>query len=112
MENPEFEKSKIYKIAGLGEFIPHEVVIKNILDRATGNVSAVFIDKGEHIIEELSRFDRFIEIIKGKAEVFINDNSFNLTSGHFIIIPANSKITIKTNEKCKMISTIIKSGYE
>lgn len=112
MKNLQFEKSKIYKIAGIEEFITDEVVIKNILDKVTGNVNAVFIDKGQLITEKLSRFDQFVEIVEGEAQVIIDDNLFCLTSGQFIIIPANSKTTILANERSKIISTTIKSGYE
>lgn len=112
MKNREFEKSKIYNIDAMGDFTPSGVVVKNILKRATGNVNAVFIDRGEELTEDLSRFDHLIQIIEGEAEVIIGDHSYKLTSGQFIIIPANSRNTIKANEKFKMISTIIKSGYE
>lgn len=112
MENPEFEKSKIYTIAELADYMPHTVVVKHILKRATGTVKAVLMDAGEQLAETISRFDHFIQIIEGKAEVFIDDHSFNLASGEFIIIPANSRNTIIANEKSKIISTIIKSGYE
>lgn len=112
MKNLEFEKSKIYIIVGMDHYIPNGVYIKSILKRPTGNVNAVFIDRGEQITENLSRFDHFIQIIEGKANVLINDDSYSLTSGQSIIIPAHSRNTIKAKEKFKMISTIIKSGYE
>lgn len=112
MEHPEFEKSKIYIISGMDNFDPHGVVTKNILKRASGNVALVFIDSGEELTEKFSRFDQFIQIIEGEAEVLIDNNSFSLSSGQSIIIPANTNNTIKANEKFKMISTIIKSGYD
>lgn len=86
--------------------------MKSILKKATGHVSAVIIDKGEQITEDFSRFDHFIQIIEGKANVQIDDNSFTLIAGECIIVPAHSKNTISANERFKMISTIIKSGYE
>lgn len=112
MNHSEFETSKIFVIAGISEYVPHGVVVKNILKKTTGNVNAIAIDKGEQVIDELSRFDHFIQIIEGRAEVIIDDISYNLNLGESIIIPANSKSTIQANEKFKMISTIIKSGYE
>ncbi|RXJ49648.1 cupin domain-containing protein [Gelidibacter gilvus] len=112
MESSEFEKSKIFIIVGLDHYVDNGVFMKTILKRPTGNVSAVFIDRGEQITENLSRFDHFIQIIEGKAEVQIDDHSFSLISGESIIIPAHSKNTIRANERFKMISTIIKSGYE
>lgn len=112
MNKSEYEKSKIFTIAGEDHYIPHGVFTKTILKGATGNVKAVFMDKDEQIIEKLSRFDHFIQIIEGKAEVQINGDSYSLTSGESIIIPAHSRNTIKATERFNMISTIIKSGYE
>jgi quercetin dioxygenase-like cupin family protein len=112
MDTADFEKSKIFTVVDLDHYVPNGIFMKTILKRPTGNVSAVFIDRGEQITEKLSRFDHFIQIIEGQAEVQIDDNLFSLISGESIIIPAHSKNTIKANERFKMISTIIKSGYE
>ncbi|HUH29291.1 cupin [Gelidibacter sp.] len=112
MDPSEFEKSKIFFLVGMDHYVDNGVFIKSILKRPTGNVSAVFIDRGEQINENLSRFDHFIQIIEGKAEVQIDDHNFTLMAGEAIIIPAHSKNSIKANERFKMISTIIKSGYE
>lgn|SRR5690554_1743717 len=112
MESPDFEKSKIYIIAGMEDFSNQKVVVKDILKRATGNIRAVFVDRGHQLTEQHSRFDHFIHILEGKAEVLIDNRSYNLSSGQSIIIPAHSTNSIKASEKFKMISTIIKSGYE
>lgn len=93
-------------------FVENGVFTKTILQRPTGNVSAIFMDRGEQISENFSRFANFIQVIEGKADIQIDEKSFQLNSGESLIIPANSKNTIKANERFKMISTIIKSGYE
>ena len=48
----------------------------------------------------------------GKAEVVIDGKSNLLQTGESIIIPAHRPNSIKANERFKMISTIITSGYE
>jgi quercetin dioxygenase-like cupin family protein len=112
MDNTEVEKSKMFIVIELIEYIPNSVVIKTIIKKTTGNVSAVSIDSGEALTEKTSPFDTFIQVIDGKAEIVINDQSNLLNTGESIIIPAHSRHTIKANERFKMISTIIKSGYE
>ncbi|MBZ4189338.1 cupin domain-containing protein [Niabella pedocola] len=112
MENPEIEKAKVFIIVEILEYIPNSVVIKTIIRKTTGNVSAVSFDSGEALSEKTSPFDTFIQIIDGRAEVLIDGNSSLLQTGQSIIIPAHSRNTIKANERFKMISTIIKSGYE
>ncbi|SHE53092.1 Cupin domain-containing protein [Arenibacter palladensis] len=112
MENTEVEKSKTFIIVEIIEYVPNAVVIKTIIKKTTGNVTAVSVDTGENITEKISPYDRFVQIIEGRAEIVIDNNSQTLETGQSIIIPANSKNTIKANERFKMISTIIKSGYE
>jgi quercetin dioxygenase-like cupin family protein len=112
MKNSEQEKSKAFIIVEIIEYVPNAVVIKTIIKKTTGNVTAVSIDSGENLTEKSSPFDTFIQIIEGKAEILIDAISQNLDTGESIIIPAHSKNIIKANERFKMISTIIKSGYE
>jgi hypothetical protein len=42
----------------------------------------------------------------------INDVSHLLETGQSIIIPAQARNTLKANVRFKMLSTVIKSGYE
>ncbi|TBW27137.1 cupin domain-containing protein [Gramella sp. KN1008] len=112
MENVEVEKSKVFIVVEIIEYIPNSIVIKTIIKKTTGNVSVVSFDSGENLTEKTSPFDTFIQIIAGKAEIWINDISQILETGESIIIPAHSRNSIKANERFKMISTIIKSGYE
>jgi quercetin dioxygenase-like cupin family protein len=108
----EFEKSKVFIIVEIIEYVPNSVVIKTILKKTTGNVSAISFDSGEGFAEKTSPFDTFIQVIEGKAQVIIDSKSHHLVTGQSIIIPAHRKNVIKANERFKMISTVIKSGYE
>lgn len=110
--NREFDKSKAFIIVEIIEYVPNSAVIKTIIKKTTGNVSAVSVDTGEALGIKTSPFDTFIQIIDGKAEILIDDISNQLETGQSIIIPAHSSNTIKANERFKMISTVIKSGYE
>ena len=69
-------------------------------------------DSGEGLSEKKSPFDTFVQIIEGKADIVIDKISNILQTGQGIIIPAHSSNLIKPNGRFKMISTIIKSGYE
>jgi len=112
MENTEFIKSDAFNVAEVIDYVPNSVVIKTIIKKITGNVSAVSFDSGELLCGKTSPFETFIQIIEGNAEVVIDDKSNLLETGQSIIIPAHTPNTIKANEKFKMISTLIKSGYE
>ena len=112
MDNLEYKNLKAFKIVDTVEYLPKAVVIKSILRKTTGIVSAVSFDSGEVLVGKISPFDTLIQIIDGNSEIIIDDKSNLLETGQSIIIPAHSKNTIKANVRFKMISTIIKSGYE
>jgi quercetin dioxygenase-like cupin family protein len=112
LDNSEVEKSKAHIIVEIIEYMANSVVIKTIIRKSTGNISVMSFDSGEGLTEKTSPFDTFIQIIEGKAEIVIEKRSHLLQSGEGIIIPAHSSNYIQPNGRFKMISTIIKSGYE
>lgn len=108
----EIEKEKTHIIVEIIEYVPHAVVSKTIIRKTTGNITVSSFDAGEELAEKTSPFDNYIQIIDGAAEVGINDKKYKLRLGEGIIIPAHTSHKFNANEQFKMISTIIKSGYE
>lgn len=112
MQYTDMEKSKMHILIEMIEYVPNSVVSRTIMRKNTGNVSVIAIDTGEALAEEISPFDTFLQIIEGSAEVVIDEKSNMLETGEGIIIPAHTSNNVNGNGRFKMISTIIKSGYE
>ena len=112
MLTTEIEKSRTHILIEIIEYVPNSVVSKTIIRKTTGNISIVAIDIGEALAEKISPFDTYIQVIEGVAEVVIDEKSNILQTGQAIIIPAHASNIVKANERFKMISTVIKSGYE
>jgi quercetin dioxygenase-like cupin family protein len=110
--NSELEKSRSHILIEIIEYVPNSVVTKTIIRKTTGNVSVVAIDIGEALAEKTSPFDAFIQVIEGVAEVSIDNKVNILATGQGIIVPAHTSNSFRANERFKMISTVIKSGYE
>lgn len=111
-ENVELEKGKSHIIVEIIEYVPNAVVSKTIIKKTTGNVTVSSFDAGEELAEKISPYDTYIQIIDGAAELTINKKKFKLKLGDGIIIPAHSRHFFNATEQFKMISTVIKSGYE
>ena len=92
--------------------MPNAVVSKTIIKKATGNITAMSFDEGEELSEKISPFDTYIQIIDGTAEIIVNTIKHTLKLGTGFIIPAHATHHFNANEQFKMISTVIKSGYE
>jgi quercetin dioxygenase-like cupin family protein len=112
LDNTELEKSKPHIIVEILEYVPNSVLIKTIIKKTTGNITVTSLDAGEELAEKTSPFDTFIQIIDGTAQVEITNKKYKLRLGEGIIIPAHSPHCFNAGEQFKMISTIIKSGYE
>ena len=108
----ELEKSKPHIIVEILEYVPNSILMKTIIKKTTGNITVTSMDAGEELAIKTSPFDTFIQIIDGTAQVIIRDKKYNLRLGEGIIIPAHAAHCFNANEQFKMISTIIKSGYE
>lgn len=108
----ELAKSTPHIIVEILEYVPNSILIKTIIKKTTGNITVSSLDAGEELTEKTLPFDSFIQIIDGAAEVIINDKKYRLRLGEGIIIPAHSAHCFNANEQFKMISTIIKSGYD
>jgi quercetin dioxygenase-like cupin family protein len=111
-DNAELEKSKPHIVVEILEYIPNSILIRTIIKKTTGNITVIAVGAGEKLAEKTSPFDTFIQIIDGTAQVEIRDKKYKLRLGEGIIIPAHSSHRFNANEQFKMISTIIKSGYE
>lgn len=112
MEVSEVEKEKSHIIVEIIQYIPNAVLSKTILKKLTGNITASSFDAGEELAEKTSPFDNYIQIIDGTAEIIINEITHKLTLGQGIVIPAHATHCFNANVQFKMLSTIIKSGYE
>jgi quercetin dioxygenase-like cupin family protein len=108
----ELEKSKAHIVVEIIEYMPNSVVSKTIIKKITGNITVSSFDAGEELEEKTSAFDIYIQIIDGTAQLAINNKNYMLKLGEGIIIPAHAKHHFNAYVQFKMISTVIKSGYE
>ena len=108
----EIEKSKVHIVVEIVHYVPNAVLSKTIVKKITGNITASAFDKGEEMGEKISPFDTYIQIIDGSAVVNINEKPFQLLLGEGIVIPAHASHSFSAEHQFKMISTIIKSGFE
>jgi quercetin dioxygenase-like cupin family protein len=108
----EQEKGKVHIIVEIVEYVPNAVMSRTIIKKSTGNVTAMSLSMGEELSEKTIPFDTYVQIIDGAADVTINRNLHHLKLGAGIVIPAHSLHRFDAKQQFKMISTIIKSGYE
>ncbi len=110
MSTNEFEKAKIFSFPESIEYSDGGIVSKTVLKKPTGNISLFSFASGEGLSEHTAPFDAMIQVVEGKGEIIIGGESFFLSSGKVIIMPANIPHSVKAVEKFKMVLTMIRSN--
>ncbi len=108
----ELLKGEDHIIVEIVEYVDNAVMSRTILKKVTGNVTAMSFSAGEELSEKTIPFDTYIQIIDGSADITIGNKTHHLKHGSGIVIPAHTLHRFNASQRFKMISTLIKSGYE
>lgn len=112
MKNIESEKSTNHRLVDMVKYETGSVVSKFILRKKTGSISISSFDAGEVMPVKASPFDHMIQILDGEAEIVLDEKPTTLSAGQVIVIPAHIWHSMKAKRPFKMLSIIIKGGYE
>jgi len=108
----EIDKGDRFVLSEIIEYVPNSVVSNILLKKLTGTVRIFSVDSGKVLSEKTSPFDTLIQVIEGAADITIEAKTSRVEAGQAIIIPAHARNSIVAIVRFKMLSTIIKSGYE
>lgn len=112
IDNKGLEKSVPHTVVEIIEYVSKSVVTKTILKKITGSITVSSFAAGEEQNGRVSPFEIYVQILDGSADVKIDNRKYHLGQGEGMLIPAHVKHDFSAGEQFKMISTIIKSGYE
>lgn len=85
------------------------VVSRTLIDRKIGTITLFTFDAGQGLSEHTAPFDAFVQIFDGIADVTIDGKVQRVSSGEFIIMPANIPHSLKAVEKFKMMLVMIRA---
>lgn len=100
---------KVLDLAAMVDYQQASVVSRTLISKDAGTVTLFAFSQGQSLSEHTAPFDAMVYIIDGKAEVMISGESFNLTKGQMVIMPANKPHTVKAVVDFKMALVMIKS---
>ncbi|WP_422004481.1 hypothetical protein [Roseivirga pacifica] len=112
MSNEEIEVALPFNNASLVQYSDNSIVIRTIMSKPTGYISVAAFAVGESLEGKISPFNTMLQIIEGEAEVVIGGESYIVGESHSIIIHANLRSTLIAKTPFKVLTTVIKSGYE
>ncbi|MFC2081520.1 cupin domain-containing protein [Bacteroidota bacterium] len=108
MTTDQFPKNKVLSMDQEVQYADNSIVSRQVIKDASGNISLFAFDKGQELSEHTAPFDALVQILDGRAEIFIAGEKNILGSGSSIIMPANIPHALKAVERFKMLLTMIK----
>lgn len=112
MKNGEIEKGVPFVLINSIEYVTDSITSRSILKKASGAIVTTSFDAGKRSAEGTSPFDTLIQVTEGSVKIFIESRAVILAAGEAIVIPAHKRSSMAALNRFKMLSTIIKSGYE
>ena len=112
MSNEEIEAALPFNNASLVNYSDNSIVVRTIMSKPTGYISVAAFAIGESMEGKISPFNTILQIIEGEAEVIIGGESYIVCESHSIMVPANLRSTLIAKTEFKVMTTVIKSGYE
>lgn len=112
MSNEEIEAALPFNSASLVSYSDNSITIRTIMSKPTGYISVAAYAIGESMEGKISPFNTLLQIIEGEAEVIIGGESYDVSESQSIIVPANLRSTLFAKTQFKVLTTVIKSGYE
>ena len=105
-------KTAVAQVMKLKDLIAYQngaVVSRTLVDHDGGTVTAFAFDEGQGLSEHTAPYDAFVIVIEGQVDIKISGESFHLSEGEMIIMPANKPHALKAVTKFKMILVMVKS---
>lgn len=100
-------KSQVLKLADLVSYQESSVVSRQITKAESGNVTLFAFDAEQELSEHTAPFDALVHILDGSADIRISGQSYTLSTGDAIVMPANQPHGIKAKNRFKMLLTMI-----
>jgi quercetin dioxygenase-like cupin family protein len=108
-QDPSNSNPEVMRLAELVEYQAGSVVSRTLIKKEKGTLTLFAFDEGEALSEHTAPFDAFVYIVDGEANITIEKESYQLSAGDALILPANRRHSVKATKRFKMLLTMIRS---
>ncbi|SMG42980.1 cupin domain-containing protein [Dethiosulfovibrio salsuginis] len=84
------------------------VVSRTLVDRPVGTVTAFAFDKGQALSEHSAPYDALVQVVEGELQISIGAESHTVTSGRWLLMPADIPHALQAKEPSVMLLTMIR----
>ena len=93
----------------LAEYQQGSVVSNTLVKKEKGTVTLFAFDEGEGLSEHTAPFDALVHVVDGEAEVSVGDETFRVSPGQLLLLPADVPHAVHAPVKFKMLLTMIRA---
>jgi quercetin dioxygenase-like cupin family protein len=91
------------------EYQTGSVVSRTLMKNEAGSITLFAFDAGQILSEHTVPYKAFLQVIDGEVEITIAGETFQLSGGQIIVLPANKPHSVNAVQKFKMILTLLRS---
>ena len=102
------ENKTVLVPAELIDYASDGIVSKEFVKNNGGGITLFAFDAGQRLSEHTAPFDAVVQVLDGTAEVIIDGQPFEVSSGNMIIMPAVHPHAVHANVRFKMMLTMIR----
>lgn len=101
--------ARVAKLNELAQYQADSIVSRTLVNKPSGTITLFAFTQGQSLSEHTAPYDALVQILDGRAEIKIADETFSVAQGETIILPANIPHAVNANENFKMLLTMIRA---
>ncbi|MBI4670223.1 MAG: cupin domain-containing protein [Chloroflexi bacterium] len=101
--------ARVAKLDALAQYQSDSIVSRTLVNKPSGTVTLFAFAQGQSLSEHTAPYDALVQILDGRAEIMIAGETFWVTQGEAIILPANKPHAVNAVENFKMLLTMIRA---
>lgn len=105
----EFLSARVAELASLAQYQDDSIVSRTLINKPSGTVTLFAFAQGQSLSEHTAPYDALVQILDGRAEIKIAEQSFLVEQGQVIVLPANVPHAVNAAVRFKMLLTMIRS---
>jgi quercetin dioxygenase-like cupin family protein len=101
--------TQVVPVVDLVTYQDNGIVSRQVLKKATGNITAFAFDAGQELTEHSTPFEAVVEVREGEATVVNAGEPHVVRQGEMIVLPATVPHAVRAEKRFKMLLTMIRS---
>ena len=103
-------KAEVFEMAGLVEYQEGQVVSRTLVQNQHLTLTLFAFEAGEGISSHSAPGDALVQILEGAASIDVGVETFNVSAGQSLIMPAGVPHGLEAETRFKMLLTLVKES--